>query len=136
MPLYMLDTDTVSYAIRGQSPALDARLAAAPPRDLCISVVTRGELLFGVQLKPSATRLARVIDQFLARLPSLAWDDAAASHFASLAAALQLAGSPIGRMDAMIAGHARALGAVLVTNNTRHFARVANLQVENWTVAS
>ena len=132
MPLYMLDTDTVSYAIRGQSPALDARLAAAAPQQLCISVVTRAELLFGLQLKPGATRLARVIEQFLARLPSLAWDDAAASHFAVIAAGLQLAGTPMARMDAMIAGHARAVGAVLVSHNLRHFARVAGLQVESW----
>lgn len=60
------------------------------------------------------------------------WDEAAATHFASIAASLHEAGTPIGSMDAMIAGHAMATGAVLVTNNARHFSRVTHLTVANW----
>jgi tRNA(fMet)-specific endonuclease VapC len=133
MPLYMLDTDTVSYLVRGRTPALDARVAKVPPKHLCISAVTRGELLYGLQLKDSAHRLAQLVDQFLLRVPCLPWDGAAATHFAAIAADLHRAGTPIGSMDAMIAGHAMAAGAVLVTNNVRHFSRVAALAVENWT---
>lgn len=132
MPLYMLDTDTVSFLIRGRTPALDARLAAAKPKSLCISAVTRGELLYGLQLKDGAHRLAQLVDQVLQRVACLPWDDAAAMHFARIAATLHKAGTPIGSMDAMIAGHAAAVGAVLVTNNGRHFKRVAGLPVENW----
>ena len=133
MPLCMLDTDTASYLIRGKPPALDARISAAAPDDLCISAVTRGELLFGVKLKPGAHRLSRIVDQFLARVRCLPWDEAAATHFATVAFELHRAGTPIGTMDAMIAGHALAVHAVLVTNNERHFSRVAGLTVENWT---
>ena len=63
---------------------------------------------------------------------ALPWDEAAATQFATIAADLQKAGTQIGSMDAMIAGHAVATGAVLITNNARHFSRVAGLTVENW----
>lgn len=65
-------------------------------------------------------------------MPSLTWDDACADRFATIAAELTKAGTPIGSLDAMIAGHAMAAGAVLVTNNTRHFARVGGFNIENW----
>lgn len=132
MPLYMLDTDTVSYLVRGKTPALDVRVAAASPKHLCISAVTRGELLYGLRLKDGAHRLTQLVDQFLLRVQCLPWDEAAATHFASIAADLHKVGTPIGSMDAMIAGHAMATGAVLVTNNARHFSPVAGLAVENW----
>ena len=132
MPLYMLDTDTVSYLVRGKTPTLDAHVASVPKKQLCISAVTRGELLYGLRLKDGAHRLAQLIDQFLLRVQCLPWDEAAATHFASIAADLHKAGTQIGSMDAMIAGHAMATGAVLVTNNARHFSRVAGLTVENW----
>ncbi len=132
MRLFMLDTDTVSYLVKGRAPALDARVAAVSLKHLCISAVTRGELLYGLNLKDSAHRLASLVDQVLRRVQCLPWDEAAATHFASVAAELHKAGTPIGTMDAMIAGHAMAMGAVLVTNNARHFSRVTGLTVENW----
>jgi tRNA(fMet)-specific endonuclease VapC len=136
MPLYMLDTDTVSYFIRGKTPALDARMAAAAAKDLCISAVTRGELLYGLNVKEGAHKLARLIDQVLQRVACVPWDEDAATHFAAISAELHKAGTTIGQMDSMIAGHAASLGAVLVTNNGRHFSRVAGLKVENWCKAS
>jgi tRNA(fMet)-specific endonuclease VapC len=132
MTLYMLDTDTVSQFVRGGAPALDARVVSVARKDLCISAVTRAELLFGLRLKPGAVRLAQLIEQFFQRVQSLPWDDAAAHHYAAIAADLHRTGTPIGGMDTMIAGHASALGAVLVSVNTRHFTRVTELRVENW----
>ncbi len=132
MRQFMLDTDTASYLIRGKTPALDARVAATAPKQICISAVTRGELLYGLKLKEGAQRLTLVVEAFLQRVQCLPWDAAAATHFASVAAELHKAGTKIGSLDAMIAGHANAVGAVLVTNNTRHFARVDGLEVENW----
>ncbi len=129
----MLDTDTVSYLVRGKSPALDKRVSKTPPEDLCISAVTRGELLYGLHLKQGAHRLGKVIEQFLMRVQCLPWDEHAATHFATVAAQLHASGTPIGSMDAMIAGHAIAKKAILVTNNVRHFERVIGLRVENWT---
>jgi tRNA(fMet)-specific endonuclease VapC len=77
--------------------------------------------------------LAQLVDRFLQHVRSLPWDDGCAGRFAIVAAALHRSGMPIGSMDAMIAGHALALDAVLVTNNTRHFSRVPGLRIENWT---
>ena len=134
--LYMLDTDSVSYLIRGTCPALDARVARAKPDELCMSVVTRGELLFGLELTPGAHRLAQLVDRFLQHVRSLPWDDGCASAFATVAAGLHRSGTPIGSMDAMIAGHAISLEAVLVTNNTRHFSRIPALRIENWATGS
>lgn len=132
MSLYMLDTDTVSFLVRGKTPTLDACIGQLPPEQVCISAVTRGELLYGLKLKDGAHRLTQVIEQFLSRVRCLPWDEAAATQFANVAADLHKAGTPIGSMDAMIAGHALAVGAVFVTNNGRHFGRVAGLHIENW----
>ena len=132
MQLYMLDTDSVSFFLRGRTPALDERMAKVSPKHVCISAVTWGELLYGVKLKEDAHRLAHLIDQFRLRVRCLAWDEATATQFASIAAQLHKAGTPIGSMDAMIAAHAMATGAVLISNNTRHFSRVSGLRVENW----
>jgi tRNA(fMet)-specific endonuclease VapC len=134
MAQYMLDTDTATYIIRGKMPVLDERIASVASEELCISAVTRGELLYGIKLKVAAARLSRLVDQFLKRISCLPWDAAAATHFAIAAAELHRAGTPIGSMDTMIAGHAIALGSVLVTNNERHFSRVTGLKVENWTL--
>ncbi|MGB6449350.1 MAG: PIN domain-containing protein [Steroidobacteraceae bacterium] len=241
MPLYMLHTAAATALIQGKSPELDRRIASAAPHELCISAVTRGELLCGlsrqtlqkkgretkaepssrketvgetvgdgsvgsgtesdlddvimvqpmapsidqttiaavrktthaalaaltpreakalrtrfgidmdtdhtlervgrqfdvtrehIRLREQADPLSRVLDQFLTRVPCLPWDAEAATHFARIAVDLHLSGSPMGGMDTMIAGHAIAVGAVLVTNNERRFARVAGLKTENWT---
>jgi len=132
MPLYMLDTDTVSYFLRGRTPTLDDRMATVSLKHLCISAVTWGELLYGVKRKEVAHRLAQLLDQFRLRVRCLAWDEATATQFASIAAQLHKARTRIGSMDAMIATHALATGAVLITNNSRHFSRVSGLRVENW----
>jgi tRNA(fMet)-specific endonuclease VapC len=128
----MLDTDTVSYFVRGKSRTLDSRIQAVSARQLCISAITRGELLFGIALRPQATQLARLVEQFLSQMNCLAWDHAAAAQFATIATQLHRSGTPIGAMDAMIAGHAISAGAVLITNNERHFVRIAGLEIENW----
>jgi tRNA(fMet)-specific endonuclease VapC len=133
MARYMLDTDTATYIIRGKMAFLDSRIASVASQELCISAVTRGELLYGIKLKAEAPRLSPLVHQFLKRISCLPWNPAAAKHFAAVAAALHRAGTPIGIMDTMIAGHAIALGTVLVTNNERHFSQVTGLKVENWT---
>lgn len=86
-----------------------------------------------IRLTEQAALLSRVLDQFLTRVPCLPWDAEAATHFARIAVDLHHSGSLIGSMDTMIAGHAIAVGAVLVTSNERQFARVPGLKIENWT---
>ena len=131
MPLYMLDTNAASAALRGTA-ALDMRLQRLEASLWCISAVTRAELRYGVALRPEAVRLARCVDAFLQAVITMPWDAAAADRHGELRARLRKAGTPIGDFDEMIAGHALALGAVLVTDNTRHFRLVDGLAVENW----
>jgi tRNA(fMet)-specific endonuclease VapC len=145
MSLYMLHTDIATDLIHGSSAVLDSRIAASPPQQLCISAVTRGALLCGLSQQwlrkkhdrsaQAAEPLSRLVEHFLARVPSLPWDDAAAEHFAMIAVTLHHAGTPIGNIDTMIAAHAIALGAVLVTSREDRFLRVAGLQLEAWTAA-
>lgn len=130
--LYLLDTDTCSYAIRGDSEGLDAQLAKQKPDALAISAVTRAELMFGLEKRGNPRALVRVVHGFLDHITVMPWDTVAADHFARLRAALERGGTPIGLMDTMIAGHALALKATLVTNNLRHFQLVAALKIENW----
>ncbi len=131
MSLFLLDTNIVSAALRG-APEIDARLSALDGEQWCISAVTRAELRFGVALRPSAQRLARLVDAFLAVARTAPWDEAAADTHGQVRARLRSNGTPIGDFDEMIAAHALSLGATLVTDNVRHFARIEHLQVENW----
>lgn len=129
----MLDTDIASYVIKGNAPKVDARLRNLDVRRVCISAVTRGELRFGVKLLPGANRLSAEVERFLNGVHTLPWDEAAADQFADVRADLHQNGTPIGSMDTMIAAHAKATGAILVTNNVKHFRLVKGLSVENWT---
>ena len=131
--MVLLDTDSASLIIRGGSKRLDGMIRQLPPREVCISAVTRAELLYGLARKPQATRLHEVVHAFLVRVRSLAWNNDAASHYADIRAWLEVKGIPIGNMDQMIAAHARSATVPLVTNNTKHFGRVPGLEVLNWT---
>lgn len=131
MPLRMLDTNIASAAIRGHR-AVDERLRALPAGAWCISAVTRAELRLGVERRPHAAQLVQLVDAFLVVAPAVAWDSSAADAHGRLRAQLEASGKRIGDFDEMIAAHAMALGAVLVTDNLRHFRRVGNLELENW----
>lgn len=130
--LFLLDTDTCSYAIRNASSTLDARLATAKPDSLAISAITRAELMFGVEKRGNPLALTRLVRSFLDRFAVMPWDAQAADHFAQLRALLERGGTPIGTFDTMIAGHALALKATLITNNLKHFQKVKALKLENW----
>lgn len=128
----MLDTDTSSYFIRGAYPNLDARVRALTNDKLCISVITRYELLFGLEFKPDATALRTLVNAFLQRITTLPFDNGAATTFALVSAGLRKAGIGIGTMDAMIASHALSLDSTVITNNVKHFEVVPGLKIENW----
>jgi tRNA(fMet)-specific endonuclease VapC len=103
----MLDTDTVS----------------------CIAL---GELFYGAESSQRRDYHLARIAELRAALPVTDFDGAAAEHYGQIRAALKLKGKPIGTLDPMIAGHARAKGLTLVTRNIRHFQRVSGLRVETW----
>lgn len=131
--LHMLDTDTASYLIKGKSPAIEARLIALVPAMVCVSVMTRAELQYGLKRLPADHRLHLAVGQFLKIVRILPWDSEAADWYAVIRHQLVSTGQPIGEMDMMIAAHALSAGAVLVTNNRRHYERIeAPLILENW----
>ena len=131
--LYMLDTNTASYIIKGNIPAVRRKLARIPMAQICISSVTEGELRYGVARTPGATSLQQIVEEFLLRVTILPWNSEAAMEYGFLRADLERTGQPMGNLDLMIAAHAIAAGAVLVTND-RAFSRVKKLKVEDWTV--
>ena len=126
----MLDTDTVSFALRGQG-RVGAKLLEQSPSDLCMSSLTLAELRFGAEAKRSR-KLHRLIDTFAESVPAVPFDAEAAGRFGLVAAALARAGTPIGIVDTLIAAQAVARELTLVSNNTEHFERVAGLKLENW----
>jgi tRNA(fMet)-specific endonuclease VapC len=129
----MLDTDIASYIIKEHTPAIQARMAAILPSELCVSAVTRAELLYGLKRLPADHRLHLVVRQFLKIIRVVPWDAEAAGFYADIRHQLVTSGQQIGELDMMIAAHAISLGAVLVTNNTRHYGRInAPLILENW----
>jgi len=130
MQLFMLDTDTVSFALRGQG-AVGARILEHRPSELCLSSITVAELRYGATRRRSA-RLHELIDTFITNVAVLPFDETCAAPFGVLAAELAARGTPIGDFDVLIAAHAIAAEATLVTNNTKHFERIRALNVENW----
>ncbi len=130
MPRYMLDTDTVSFAMRGEGQVA-AHLLDHQPSEVCISSVTLAELRFGAEARRSQ-KLHRLIRSFVKDVAVLAFDELAADRFALVAATLARRGEPIGAFDTLMAAHALSLGLTVVTNNTKHFSRVPGLTVENW----
>jgi tRNA(fMet)-specific endonuclease VapC len=133
MPRYMLDTDTCSYIMRRSHDALLKRLAKVPVSDVCISVITKSELLFGVEVSPKRKQDESALTAFLRYVEVLDFPDEASAHYAKIRADLKSRGVMIGANDLFIAAHARSLGLTLVTNNTREFKRVRGLSIDNWT---
>ena len=127
---YMLDTDIASYVIRRRPESLLSRFADHAD-ELCISVITEAELLYGVE-KKSSKAIAEAVDQFLMRLTVLNWNRTAARMYAKFRTKLEVTGTPIGNMDLMIAAHAAAANLVVVTNNERHFSKISGLEFESW----
>ena len=129
---YLLDTNIASCIIKGNSREVDRRLAKVAIAEIAIPAVTEGELRFGAARLPNAARLHSLIEDFFLRVAILPWDSEAAQHYGRLRATLEREGQPMGNLDAMIAAHALALDAVLVTND-HVFARIKGLKVADWT---
>ena len=135
MSRYLLDTNIVSYFLRGQNPALAHRVVdALEAQSAAISVITRAELRYGQAGLPVADRRRRAIDLVLTQLVVLPWTSVAADAYGVIKDTLRRLGKPIGDMDTLIAAHALAENLILVTHNTRHFEQVPGLKLEDWMV--
>lgn len=130
---HLLDTNIASYYLRRTSIALEARVSQGLlEQTVALSALTRAELRFGQAGMAEDDRRRRLIEHFLMQLPCLPWTSKAADQYGALKDALRRAGRPIGELDRQIAAHALAEGLTLVTHNTRHFADVAGLDVQDW----
>ncbi|EJI4858967.1 type II toxin-antitoxin system VapC family toxin [Salmonella enterica] len=132
---YMLDTNICSFIMREQPEAVIKRLEQAVLRNhrIVVSAITYAEMCFGATGPKASPRHVLLVEAFCTRLDAiLPWDRAAVDATTDIKVALRLAGTPIGPNDTAIAGHAIAAGAILVTNNTREFERVAGLVLEDW----
>jgi len=131
MRRYMLDTNTVGQLVRSH-PAVSLRVTEVPMAALCISVITGGELMFGLAKAPGVKRLYQAVTEFLRRVDVLPWDSAVMERYGAMRVVMESQGWALGPLDMLIAAHARETDSVLVTNDTA-FRRVAGLIVEDWT---
>jgi tRNA(fMet)-specific endonuclease VapC len=136
MPRYMLDTDTCSYIMRRSPEAVLKKLAKVPVDDVCISVITKSELLYGVEVSPKRRQDEAALEAFLRHVEVLDFPDEASTDYAKIRADLKSRGAMIGANDLLIAAHARSQNVTLITNNTREFRRVRNLSIDNWASSS
>lgn len=128
---FMLDTDISIYTIKNRPQAVREAFNAHAGQ-MCISAVTQMELVFGAEKSSMPAHNLADVEGFLARLEVLDFGAAAATHAGQIRAELGKLGKPIGPYDQMIAGHARSLGLIVVTNNIGEFERVPGLRVANW----
>jgi len=135
MPLsYLLDTNIVSYFVRGSHPEIRKRLNRTPLDELAVSAVTEAELRFWIIQRPPNARIRVGVEDFLMRVRSLPWDSGAAQSCARTREILKRQGRVLSTEDLMIASHALSLGLTLVTHD-QAFSFVDGLKTEDWTVA-
>ncbi len=131
--LFMLDTNTVSYILKGISPAARARLTNLGAEDLvCISAITEAELWFGLDRIGGGERRRNALRTFLARLQVLPWARQEAAAYGIFRSKQEALGRPLGPLDTLIAAHAIAVNAVLVSSD-HAFQSAAGLPgIEVW----
>ena len=129
--MILLDTNICIYVINAKPPEVLARFHRFHLGDIGLSTVVAAELAYGVA-KSGSERNRKALEMFLAPLELMPFDSPAVWAYGELRADLERRGLPIGSVDTMIAAHALSMNAVLVTNNTREFSRIAGLKLENW----
>lgn len=132
-PLYLLDTNIVSALIRAKNQRLEKRFQSIPIAHVSVSSVVRAELMYELKSLPSSHPLHGEVRFFMKAMRVLPWDEACADRYAEVCYKLTSAGEPIGEFDMMIAAHALALDATLVTNNADRYKSIPlPLKIENW----
>ena len=131
MTQYMLDTNIISDLIRNPQGKAAKRIAKVGDDNICTSIIVASELRYGCA-KSGSTRLLKAVEDLLNEIEVLSLDVPADAEYGAIRAELEAAGKPIGANDLLIAAHARATGATIVTANTEEFKRIRGLNVENW----
>lgn len=128
---YMLDTNAVSRIVTNRSQAALRRMRRLSPQDLCVSVITFGEIRFGLARRPEATRLAAATADFFAEVDVLQWNEECATIYGRLRTDMERSGKTLGPLDMLIAAHSLSVGTTLVTSD-RAFRFVPALPIEDW----
>ena len=131
MTRYMLDTNIISDLIKNPQGKAARRIARAGETNVCTSIIVAAELRYGCA-KRGSTRILKAVEDLLGEIPVLPFDVPADAAYGGIRAELEAAGKPIGGNDLLIAAHAYATGATIVTANTEEFKRIRGLKVENW----
>jgi len=128
----MLDTNICIYIIKNKPKSVKDRFREFEIGELCISIITVSELMYGAYKSEQTEKNLKAIESFLMPFEIVDYDYLASIEYGKIRADLEKKGQVIGNMDMQIAGHALALNIVLVTNNTREFERVEGLSLDNW----
>jgi tRNA(fMet)-specific endonuclease VapC len=129
--MFLLDTNTLIYFFKGLGRVAD-RLLATAPSQTAISAVSVYELDVGIAKSTSPAKRRKQLAAFLDAANLVAFGRLEAAAAADVRAAMETRGTPLGPLDTLLAGTARAHGAVVVTRNVREFRRVPGLQVVDW----
>lgn len=131
---FLLDTNICVFLIKEKSPILMQRFQEHQVGDIGISTITIAELQYGIAKSQFPQKNQQALAQFLIPLVIAEFDELAAHKYGEVRTALEAKGTPIGSLDMLIAAHALASNAAVVTNNTKEFNRVQDLEVVDWTV--
>ena len=133
MTRYLLDANIISDLIRNPQGKAARRIAKAGEDNVCTSIIVAAELRYGCARRGSK-RLLKAIEDLLGEISVLPFDIPADAEYGGIRSELEAAGTPIGSNDLLIAAHAHAIGATIVTANADEFKRVRGLNVENWLI--
>ncbi len=128
---YLLDTNILSSLIRDPQGRIAERIKVVGEQAICTSIVVAAELRYGAAKKASP-RLTEQVEAVLGVIEILPLELPADEIYGSIRTQLELAGTPIGGNDLIIAAHTITLDLTLVSDNEREFARVPGLRIENW----
>lgn len=129
--IYLLDTNICIYIINHKPSHVFERFRQYQLGQLALSSISAAELAFGVE-KSGSSRNRQALEKFLAPLEIIPFAEDCIWQYATLRQYLQQQGKPIGSLDMLIAAHALALDATLVSNNIKEFERIPKLKLENW----
>lgn len=129
--LYLLDTNIVPDVVRHPQGKAVAEIARVGGNNVATSAIVAAEIRFGAKKRQSAA-LSAQLELVLGSMQVFAWDPAASHFYADIRCDLEKRGEPIGPNDLLIAAHALALDATLVTDNEREFSRINGLKIQNW----